>query len=163
MLFFGGFMWNYYLIMLFPEMFSYELFEMYIPGSAWNPSETLKVSTDYESYFGRKSYAGNTVGGYYASRVSCLEKLEIMKKQAGVLAIRFELPAYWASLGVWVVRHSSKKALNTEPLIFENKEKMLEYSKELVKRKFGYNLDFIFKNSRLLESLKQKKIKDFIL
>ena len=163
MLFFGGFMGNYYLIMLFPEMFSYELFEMYIPGSAWNPSETLKVSTDYESYFGRKSYAGNTVGGYYASRVSCLEKLEIMKKQAGVLAIRFELPAYWASLGVWVVRHSSKKALNTEPLIFENKEKMLEYSKELVKRKFGYNLDFIFKNSRLLESLKQKKIKDFIL
>lgn len=163
MLFFGGFMGNYYLIMFFPDVFSYELFEMYVPGSAWNPSDTLKVSTDYESYFGRKGYASNTVGGYYASRVSCLRKLESLKKQGGVLAIRFELPAYWASLGVWVVRSSSKKALEKEYLVFESKEKMLEYGKELVKKKFGYNLDFIFKNSKLLESLKQKKINDFIL
>ena len=162
-LFFGGFMGNFYLIMLFPEMFSYELFEMYVPGSAWNPGEKLKMSTDYESYFGRKNYATATAGGYYASRLSCLRKLESLKKQCGVLAIRFELPAYWASLGVWVVRESSKKALNMEPLIFENKENMLEYGRKLILKKFGYDLNFIFKNSKLLESLKQKKINDFIL
>src|SRR5208283_1127081 len=52
-LFFGEFLGNQYVIMLFPSVFSYELFELYLPGSSWNPSSEIKASTDYEYYSGR--------------------------------------------------------------------------------------------------------------
>ena len=57
MLFLGEFMGNCYLIMMFPNVWSYELFELYLPGSSWNPSQETKASTDLENYSGRKSYA----------------------------------------------------------------------------------------------------------
>ena len=110
-LFFGEFMGNCYLIMFFPNVFSYELFELYLPGSSWNPGNEIKAATDYENYDGRKDYASNTAGGYYAARLPILEYLEKIKKQASVLAIRIELPSYWAALGVWVCRESIRKAL----------------------------------------------------
>ena len=110
-LFFGEFLGNQYLIMFFPNVFSYELFELYLPGSSWNPSREVKASTDFESYSGRKTYAFATAGGYYATRLGILEYLERMKRQASVLVIRIETPSYWASLGVWVVRESVRKAL----------------------------------------------------
>jgi len=49
-LFFGDFMGNCYLLLFFPNVFNYELFELYLPGSSWNPSQEIKAATDYESY-----------------------------------------------------------------------------------------------------------------
>ena len=72
-------MWNYYLIFFFPGVWSYELFELYMPGSSWNPSTQMKASTDYENYFGRKKYASNTAGGYYAARLPILKYLSKIK------------------------------------------------------------------------------------
>ncbi|MBS3173075.1 hypothetical protein J4399_01825 [Candidatus Woesearchaeota archaeon] len=100
--YFGGYLGNYYIILLFPEIWSYELFETYV--------KTKEFTTDYEGYYGRKSYAINTVGGYYAARFSILQKLTSIKRQATVLALRFITDEYWAPLGVWVVREASKKA-----------------------------------------------------
>ncbi|MEM3141368.1 MAG: hypothetical protein QXX55_01095 [Candidatus Pacearchaeota archaeon] len=68
-LFFGEYMGNAYLIMFYPNVWSYELFELYLPGSSWNKSNQIKAATDYESFEGRKNYASNTAGGYYASRL----------------------------------------------------------------------------------------------
>ena len=78
-LFFGEFMGNQYLILLFPGVWSYELFELYFPGSSWNPGKELKASTDFEGFFGRKTYAFNTAGGYYATRFPILEYLDNIK------------------------------------------------------------------------------------
>ena len=161
MLYFGHFMGNYYLIMYFPDAVSYELFEMYLPRSAWNPSEQIRVASDYESCYGRKSYASETVGGYYASRLSVLEHLNKIKRKASVLVFRFETADYWASLGVWVVRSAARKTLETKPLIFKDKEKMLEYAKNLVRENFRYDLGYLYKRSKLLENMKQKKISEF--
>ena len=123
-LFVGGFMGNYYLIFLLPNVWSYELFEIYFPGSSWNPSDMIKASTDDESFYGRKKYASNTVGGYYAARLSILKFLEEIKRQASVLAIRLETPSYWAALGVWVVRESARKTMNSKGFKFESKEEL---------------------------------------
>ncbi|MDZ4226750.1 MAG: hypothetical protein U1B79_01415, partial [Candidatus Pacearchaeota archaeon] len=95
-LFFGEFMGNCYLVMLFPNIFSYELFELYLPGSSWNSGNEVKAATDMEDFYGRGNYASNTGGGYYAARFPILEYLEKEKKQASVIAIRIELPSYWA-------------------------------------------------------------------
>jgi hypothetical protein len=154
---YGSFMGNCYILLFFPSVFSYELFELYFPGSSWNPSDELKASTDYETFSGRKTYASNTVGGYYAARLPILEYLDKIKRQAGVLAIRLETPSYWASLGVWVVRESVRKALGKEPLKFDNMEEMLESARKVSMIKYGFDNSKIIKQSKLLENIKTQK------
>lgn len=161
-LFYGKHLGNYYFIMLFPKTFNYELFEMYLPGSSWNPSNEITAATDYETFYGRKDYASDTVGGYYAARLGILEYLMKMKKQASILAIRLETPEYWAALGVWVVRAASRKTMNSNPINFETKENMLEFTKTLIKKNFNYDINNIYKKSVLLNNiLKQKTLTDF--
>ena len=153
-LFFGEFMGNCYLVMLLPNVWSYELFELYLPGSSWNPGNKMKASTDFESYGGRKNYASNTAGGYYASRLPILEYLEKEKKQASVLVVRLELPSYWASLGVWVVRESVRKALANKKLEFNDLKELIDSSEKIGMIKFGYDPKKILKTSKLLEQIK---------
>src|SRR3989344_1501501 len=142
-LYFGNFLGNYYLIMLFPDVLSYELFEIYLPGSAWNNSEELKVSTDYENYYGRKDYASNCVGGYYSSRISVMEKLMEKRRQASVLVLRFETPSYWAGLGVWVVREAAKKSISSIPLKFASREEMLKEARNLIFKQLNFDINTI--------------------
>src|SRR3989344_3568478 len=88
--YFGGGWGNYYLLLFFPEIWSYELFETYLasPVNPWSKNGYL-YSTDYESYEGRKEYAEETAGGYYACRISVLEKMKELKRQGSCLALRF--------------------------------------------------------------------------
>jgi len=162
-LFFGEFMGNCYLIMLFPNVFSYELFELYLPGSSWNPGNEVKAATDYENYDGRKTYASDTAGGYYASRLPILEYLEKIKRQASVLVVRIELPSYWAALGVWVVRESVRKALANKKLKFADIREITESAQKIGMIKFGFDTSKVLRKSKVLESLKtQTKLGDFI-
>ena len=162
-LFIGDFFGNYYFVMLFPEVWSYELFEGYLPGAVWNFSGKIEFSTDNEEYDGRKSYASNCAGGYYASRLGVLEYLSRVKKQASVLVVRFETPEYTDSLGVWVVRESARKAMSNQSVRFETRHEMLEYVKQLIVRKFNFNIERIYNQSLMLNKLKtQRKIWEFI-
>ncbi len=160
--FFGNYLGNYYLILMFPEIWSYELFETYAPTN-WNFSRSLRYGTDYENYFGRKDYADNTVGGYYTVRLAILEKLKEMKRQASVLALRFITDEYTMPLGVWVTREATRKSMNNNPIEFSSKELMFEYVRKLIKRKFNYNADYLLRASRLLKNIKQqRKIFNFV-
>lgn len=153
-LFFGEFMGNCYLVMLFPNVFSYELFELYLPGSSWNPGKEIKASTDMEDFYGRTTYASNCGGGYYAARLPILEYLEKEQKQASVIAIRIELPSYWASLGVWVVRESVKKAFENKKFTFSDMKELLESTRKIGMIKYGYDPSKLFKKSKVLENIK---------
>ncbi len=155
-LFFGEFMGNQYLILAFPDVWSYELFELYYPGSSWNSSDEIKASTDYESYSGRKTYASNTAGGYYASRLPILQYLDTVKRQASILAIRLETPSYWAALGVWVVRESVKRAMKKR-MKFRSKDELLQTVKQIGKIKYNFNPENILHRSRLLNQVRTQK------
>lgn len=162
-LFTGNFFGNYYYVMLFPEVWSYELFEGYLPGAVWNFSGKIEFSTDNEWYDGRKNYAENTAGGYYASRIGVLEYLSKIKKQASVLVVRFETPEYTDSLGVWVVRSAARKALENQHIEFETRNDMLECVKQIIIRKFNFNIERVYNQSLLLNKIKtQRKIWEFI-
>ena len=153
--FFGGYLGNYYLILFFPYCWSYELFETIV-------GEKSSFSTDNEFYDGRKYYADNTAGGYYATRHAILEKLSGIKRQSGVLALRFITNEYWAPLGVWVVREATRKSLLSKPIEFGSKELMLKYAQQFAKKKFNFNIDTLLKQSKLLDRMnKQKRIGDF--
>jgi len=160
---FGSYLGNYFIILFFPEVWSYELFETYAPKAEWNISDTHQFMTDYEPYEGRKTYAENCGGGYYASRLPVLEKLSKTKRQASVLALRFITGEYAVPLGVWVVREAVRKSLSSKPLEFGSKELMLEYVKKLVKKKFNYDVGNLLDKSIVLRNMKaQAKLSAFL-
>ena len=160
--FFGGHLGNYYVAIFFPEVWSYELFETYVGKSTWHDSEEITTMTDYESYGGRKDYASNTVGGYYAARLAVLEHLKKVKRQSSVLLLRFITGEYYAPLGVWVVREATRKTLATNPLVFDSKELMLKYVRALVKKKFGLDPEPLLKKSIVINNIRtQKKLADY--
>ena len=129
----------------------------------WNFSKPLRYTTDYESYSGRKEYAFGTAGGYYTVRLAILEKLKELKRQASVLALRFITDDYTMPLGVWVTRESTRKAVANKPIEFSSKELLINYANALVKKKFGYNAEFILKNSTILGNIKeQRKLQQFL-
>ncbi len=155
-LFFGEFMGNQYMIMLFPNVWSYELLEMYLPGSSWNPGTEIKASTDIENFSGRKSYAFNTAGGYYAARLPILEYLNSIQRQASVIVLRIETPSYWAALGVWVVRESVRKALQNK-MAFNSREELVDSVKKIGSIKYKFDFSDILKQSKLLKEVKTKR------
>ena len=160
--FFGNYLGNYYLIMLFPDVWGYELFETYVPNEN-NFSKERSFMTDYETYDGRKNYASDTAGGYYTVRLAVLEKLREMKRQGTAIALRFITDDYTMPLGVWVTRESARKTMQNKPIEFSSRELMLEYARKLVKRQFSYNADFVLKRSILLRKAKeQAKLTRFI-
>jgi len=159
----GGAWGNYYLILFFPEVWSYELFEMYL-GHKINPwsKEGNFYSTDYESYTGRKTYAEECAGGYYAARLGILENMKKNRRQNSALVLRFITSEYNVPLGVWICREATRKSLNEKPIKFSSEELMLKYAKELILRKFGFDISLLLNRSKLLKEKKmQRKLWEF--
>lgn len=148
--FFGGYLGNYFLVMLIPEVWQYELFET-IAGNA------EKYTTDYESYSGRKEYARETAGGYYAARLAVLENLNLQKKQASALVIRFITKDYALPMGVWVVREAVRNAVASTPFEFSSLDLMLAYARAISKKKFGSDIGAIVAKSIILQNVKKQK------
>ncbi len=162
-LYFGGYLGNYFLVLLFPDVYSYELFEMYLPGSAWNFSGKLEAAHDFEWYDGRKDYPTATAGGYFANRLPILNRLKMLKKQASILVLRFETPSYWASLGVWVVLESMKKTMQSIPTIFNSREEMLSFAKQYIFDKLNFDISSLLHQSQLLQHVKtQLRLQEFM-
>lgn len=158
--FFGNCLGNYYLILFFPDVWSYELFELSLSGS--NRTGVLDYSTDYELFASRKDYASDCAGGYYSVRLAVLEKLEQMKRQASVIVIRVITDEYTLPLGVWVTREASRKALAANSIVFSEKDLMLKYAQILMQKKFGLDITKILMSSAVLKNVSlQKKITHF--
>jgi|TARA_Y100000310_G_scaffold124950_2_gene123769 hypothetical protein len=156
--YFGGYLGNYFLILFFPEVYSYELFETYVPTF----NRKKQFTSDFEPYGGRKSYAESTAGGFYASRLAALEKLKGIRKQASVLVLRFITDEYTIPLGVFVVRESVRKTLSNKPLEFGSKELMLKYAKLLIRKKFNIDVYDLLKHSKVLKNIiHQRKLTKF--
>ncbi|MCM2325474.1 MAG: hypothetical protein NDI94_03355 [Candidatus Woesearchaeota archaeon] len=161
---FGGYLGNYYLILFFPEIWSYELFETYVGNTENFDPGVVETSTDHEGYAGRKDYASNTVGGYYAARLGILEHLKEKKRQSSVLALRFITDEYYMALGVWVVREATRASLRNKPISFSSKELMIKYSESIIKKKFGFDASGLINRSVLLNSMKhQSKLNRYIV
>jgi DNA repair protein NreA len=116
------YLYNDYQILLLPRKYQYELVEIDLTESMSMPT----VGSDYEPYFGRKIYAKETAGGFYAARVSILEALSRMRRQATVLIVRDVKPEYTVPVGVWEVRETVKGAFDKPPITFETEEEGFE-------------------------------------
>ncbi|MBI2135225.1 hypothetical protein HYU09_04485 [Candidatus Woesearchaeota archaeon] len=154
--FFGSYLGNNYLILCFPEVWGYELFETTVA----NPQHYM---TDHEFYDSRKDYADNTAGGYYTVRLAILERLNELRKQGSCLALRFITGDYTLPLGVWVTREAARNAMSSRPIEFSSKELMLEYARKLIKRKFNCDADVYLKQSNILRNIRsQSKLMQYL-
>ncbi len=159
---YGDLKGNYIYTILLPNQFSFEFFEIHLPNSVWNRSDGVIVASDYESFFGRKKYADNTTGGYYAARYPVLDYLNENEIQASALVLRVVNEEYWAPLGVWVVREAVKNALSNNKINFESLTLVKNFLKKYLLNKFNYNSSKVLNDSVLLNiSEKQSKLSNF--
>lgn len=92
---------NTFHIFLFPKKHTFENIEVI------KTKYGVKVINDY--YANNKSIQPKTAGGFFATRLSCLEFLNRIKKQASVIVIR-EIDNYEIPLGVIFVRETVREA-----------------------------------------------------
>lgn len=118
---------NHFYIILAPEVWGFELLEAWAPGSAWHAGSAEIIINDWEGYAGRKSYADNVGGSYYAARMAVIEKLLREKRQARAIIMREVREGYYVPLGVWQVRESVRKALGGKYKRFNSIREVLEY------------------------------------
>ncbi len=150
----SSYLGNFYVVLLLPGFWQYELFEMI-------SSNAEHFSTDYEGFSGRIKYAEQCAGGYYTVRLAVCEWLQEKKHQSSVLVFRFITPEYDLPLGVWVTREASRKAMSMKPIKFSSKELALLFVSRLVHAKFSISLSKFFKESCMLSGLQQKSLWDF--
>lgn len=146
-------MGNHFEIAVLPGTWEFEQFESWEPGSNWADNGG-QLEYEYEPFEGRSDYAEREGGGYYGSRLSCVQALHKLKRQGRVAVFREISDEYQMPLGVWVVRATVKQALESQPTCFENRPEMLSYLKTKLKRPLQQYLA----KSRVLT---QKKLSDY--
>jgi len=158
---------NHFKILLFPGKFLYEMNEVWAPNTLWNISlagntRNLKpqIMTDYEFYQGRKNYASNITGAYYAARKEVCEYLYKIGRQARVLIFREVRGGYVVPLGVWVIRETVKNAMNaTQPILTDN------FNDAVVKMADGFMVDLEHwkKSSKIINFIRTQRTIDTFL
>jgi hypothetical protein len=119
---------NHFYIILMPDVWGFELLEAWAPGSTWNPSgQNTVIVSDWEGYNGRKSYAENVGGSYYASRIAVLEHLLKVGRQARAVIFREVHEGYYIPLGVWQVRENVRNAFEQKPERFDTLNEIFDY------------------------------------
>ncbi|MFH0711780.1 MAG: Nre family DNA repair protein [archaeon] len=163
-LFSGNFIGNYIEAILLPGHFSFEAIEAWLPSSTYNSLPTTHyplptISQDYETFNGRKKYAFEVTGGYYAMRLPTTEYLTKIKRQAIVLIFREIKPEYYAPLGVGIVREATRRAFSTTPKYFENTDDALKN----IQTRIAVPIEQIKQKSWTLKNYgKQKTLKQFL-
>ncbi len=153
---------NHFLVLLMPTLFEYENFEAWFPGSIWSDARSKRpvICEEYEGFSGRKKYAANEGGGYYAARLAVAEALQQMKRQAGVVVFREIHPRYSVPLGVWVVRETAREAFRHRGARFETQKEALQFIDARLRAQEGMPArvrDF----QRLSRIIQQKRLTDF--
>ncbi len=127
---------NQFHIFLIPGRWEYELLELKRPGSVWNAAANTYIAQNYEGFNGRTSYAEETAGAFYATRLGIAEHLQQRKRQAKALVVRNVSPNYWAPLGVWVIRETVRNAFSEGRELEDFEQVKWQISSEF---KFLYN------------------------
>lgn len=163
MSFYGSYMENHFLALVLPGRWSFDFIENYpFDMESDEPATAVKHDMDSEGPEGRKSYASNTAGGYYAARLALLEYLKSKRRQASVVLFRFTTTDYYASLGVWVVRQAVRKTFENRPLEFGSESLLLEYARKIIMRQFRYDISPLIKKSPIIdERMRQRTLSDF--
>jgi DNA repair protein NreA len=143
---------NHYEILLLPDKYSFEVIEAEMKGSLWNQTIEISIMQDYEFFNGRKYYANDVTGAYYANRLALCEYLDKIKKQATALFMREVTPEYYAPLGVGILRETCREAFKKEPEKFPTIKEALKKSQT----RFNIPIETFTKKSIILKEYKKQ-------
>ncbi|MGD9396361.1 MAG: hypothetical protein PVJ05_08030 [Candidatus Thorarchaeota archaeon] len=108
-------------LLFLPSGWQFEAMESWLGGLR------PPIISDHEWFKGRKDYAKDVVGAYYATRLPALEYLVNIRRQAGVIVFMEIDPQQWIPLGVWRFREIAKRASETTMESFGTLEEALNY------------------------------------
>lgn len=114
---------NRFTIIILPYSLAYEMQELWTENSLWESSGN--VSIDYEYSGGRKKYADEVGGAYYAARLAVFEHLNAIRRQAAVIVLRTIGQDYYSPLGVWLVRETVRKAFESSPVSYGSVDELV--------------------------------------
>ncbi|MFP4195986.1 MAG: hypothetical protein ACLFSN_04440 [Candidatus Woesearchaeota archaeon] len=158
----GEYMGNEYVILFLPGPWSFELFEMAVPHCIYNSTDEVTITQDYEFQQGRKKYASNTSGAYYAAKLAALEKCRQEKMQARVIVFRVITKRYTVPLGVWVVREGVRMALEkADDAGVSSTAEAKRHAQKLITPKIGEDASELLKASKLF-SISQKSLSSWM-
>ncbi|MGB9708074.1 MAG: hypothetical protein ACPLXC_01970 [Candidatus Pacearchaeota archaeon] len=158
-LFSANYLGNYYVILLMPSCWSFEVIEASAKGY-FKSSNEIATWHDYEFFSGRKKYASSVTGAYYANRLAICEYLEKIKRQASVLVLREVREEYWAPCGVGILREVTREAMSKQPEKFNSIEEALKAAQT----KFQLPISLYTNKSKLLANFKkQTRLNKFIM
>lgn len=106
-------------LLFLPSGWQFEAMESWLGGLR------PPIIIDHEWFKGRKDYAKDVVGAYYATRLPALEYLADIRRQAGVIVFMEIDPQQWVPLGVWRFREIAKRALETNVKSYSTIEEAL--------------------------------------
>lgn len=118
---------NVYWIVLFPKYWYFEMIEIYHTEHHYVRGNRPVILKDSENHRGRKRYADEIQGAYYAARLAVAEYLAKKRINAGVLVIREITKDYFFPVGVWQVREGCREALSKKPIVFTDIQELLVY------------------------------------
>jgi len=140
-------------ILLFPSSWVFEAQE------AWLTSPHAIPEVNYELFWGRKTYAQELAGAYYAARLPVLEYLRSVRRQAGAIVF-MEVYPEWIPLGVWRFRVLCRHALRKAPVVSSN----LNESLEILKSRLKLPIERWAVKSKVLNLLKsQTRITNYVM
>lgn len=113
---------NHFHVFLLPRPWAFEMLEAWQENGAWG------FGHDMEGHAGRTQYVQEVAGAYYAARLSVLERLVRVRRQAAVFMYREITEDYWAPLGVWVIREAVRTAMEGKGLVFGDVESALRHT-----------------------------------
>lgn len=150
---------NHFFVLLIPREWSFDIMEAYRPGGFWSKEmKEVHMSCDYEFYEGRKNYAENVAGGYYATRLAVVEYLREQRKQAACVIFREIGPGYQQPMGVWQCRQNVRNAMQSEKKEFGSLQDALDF----LSMQLTIPMGEWKKNSKLLDRMQhQSRILDF--
>ncbi len=149
---------NHFYIIMMPDVWGFELLESWAPGSAWYEGDQPLILNDWEDHRGRKGYADNVGGSYYAARIAVIEKLLKEKRQARTVIFREVHEGYYIPLGVWQVRENVREALEGRYERFGSLDEVLDS----LRPKLRIAVERWVSRSMLIgERVKQRKISDW--
>ncbi|MFW9982760.1 MAG: hypothetical protein ACFFE3_12710, partial [Candidatus Thorarchaeota archaeon] len=112
---------NTVVLLFLPSGWQFEAMESWLGGIK------PPIISDHEWFKGRKDYAKDVVGAYYATRLPALEYLTSIRRQAGVIVFMEIDPQHWIPLGVWRFREIAKRALESTVKSFGSLDEALNH------------------------------------
>ncbi len=149
---------NHFYIIFMPDVWGFELIEAWAPGSVWYSGTQPYLVNDWEGHNGRKGYAENVGGSYYAARIAVIEHLLKMQKQARVVIFREVHEGYYIPLGVWQVRENVREALENGYERFGSLNEVLDH----IRPKMRIPVErWVSRSVLIRESVNQRKITEW--